>query len=150
MLRDSIPSLTLEAGPSRAATEDDMQIIGLDPGAKFTGMAILDCDTSEFALWLESDDPTVIWHVLAEYYRKGDHIVLEAMLGGGRRDEWIQRTIEVLGYLKYRAKEAGYSVEEAPNQMRLANVSKVPKFIRGKDAVSAAAHALSHKERYGL
>jgi len=76
MLRDSIPSLTLEAGPSRAATEDDMQIIGLDPGAKFTGMAILDCDTSEFALWLESDDPTVIWHVLAEYYRKGDHIVL--------------------------------------------------------------------------
>lgn len=125
-----------------------MRIIGIDPGANFTGIAVLDADTGEFEFWAEADDPIVIWEFIATFCHSEEcEIVLEDMLGGGRRDEYIQRTTEVLGYLDNRCREAGLHVERVPQQARLANVKNVPKEIRRKDERSAAAHALSHRER---
>jgi hypothetical protein len=125
-----------------------MRIIGVDPGANFTGIAVLDDTTGEFEFWGESDDPVVIWEFIALYARDGVAIViLEDMLGSGRRDEYIQRTIEVLGYLDNRCREAGVEVQRVPQQARLANVRNVPPEIRRKDERSAAAHALSYRER---
>lgn len=124
-----------------------MRIIGIDPGANYTGIAVLDARTGEFEFWAESDHPIVIWEFIALYGRTRSVIVIEDMLGSGRRDTFIQRTIEILGYLYHRCKEAGLMVERVPQQARLANVKNVPDTIKRKDERSAAAHALSYRER---
>ena len=132
-----------------------MRIIGIDPGAKFTGIAVLNATTGEFEFWAESDDPVAIWEMVVGQLMHGYdgeevHIVIEDILGGGRRDEYVQRTIEVLGYLYNRCREIKLRVTRVAPQARLANVSRVPKKIRGKDEKAAAAHALSYKEGHGL
>lgn len=124
-----------------------MRIIGVDPGANFTGIAVLDAASGEFEFWAESDEPVAIWEFIHLYAGPHTIVVIEDMLGSGRRDTFIQRTIEVLGYLVYRCKEAGLTVVRVAQQARLANVKNVPKQIRRKDERSAAAHALSYRER---
>lgn len=127
-----------------------LRIIAIDPGANFTGIAVLDDATGDFDFWAESDDPVVIWEFIELYHHQGDVVLLEALLGSGRRDEFIVRTIEVIGYLDNRCREAGITVERVPQQARLANVRNVPRKIKRKDERAAAAHALSHRERMSI
>lgn len=123
-----------------------MRIIGIDPGAIYTGIAVLEND--EFTYWNESDDPVVIWVAIEEACRYGEGtVVVEDYLGTGRRSSYSQRTTEVLGYIYHRCREEGIPVERVPQQARLANVANVPKAISRKDEKSAAAHALSYRER---
>jgi hypothetical protein len=123
-----------------------MRYIGVDPGAKFTGVAVLEVP-STFLYHAEFDDPTEVMLAIQRYAQPGDKVIVEAMLGGGGRDTYIVSTIEVVGYVYYSCIEIGIEVEKVPNQARLANVANVPKTITGKDEVSAAAHALSAEER---
>jgi hypothetical protein len=124
-----------------------MRVIGVDPGAVYTGVAILDSD-GKFIYWNESDDPVVIWVAIEEACRYGEGVVVvEDFLGSGRRNEYTQRTTEALGYIYHRCREEGITVERVPQQARLANVMNVPKEISRKDEKAAAAHALSYRER---
>jgi hypothetical protein len=125
-------------------------VIGVDPGAKFSGLAV-DLD-GQFVFWLESDDPVVLWEVIE--INAAEHkelvVVLEDILGEGPRGSSIQRTIEILGYIYHRCREAGIPCERVPNQVRLANVKRVPNYIRRKDERAAAAHVLSYRERQAI
>lgn len=139
-----------------------MYYIGIDPGAKFTGIAIIDSsknEKNEFVFHREYDDPVHLFCDLLDFgvlVISRCRIAIEDMLGSGRRDDNIVRTIKVLGYLENRLREYGiiYTcdlvVELVPQQARLAYVSLVPKNITGKDEISAAAHALALRERSKL
>jgi len=123
--------------------------IGVDPGSKFTGIAILEEDGT-FSFHGEYDNPVAAWEVIARETdgHQWDYVViLEDMLGSGQRDAHIIRTIKLVGYIYYHCIEAGITVELVPNQARLANIGNVPFDITGKDEIAAAAHALSAKER---
>lgn len=130
-----------------------MRCIGVDPGAKFTGVAILESDGAfsdhrEFALPLDA------WHFIeVEAVKEHDPddgvvVALEDFLGGGVLNRWKLTTIKIVGYIYWRCLEAGVSVLLVPNQVRLANVANVPNTITGKDEIAAAAHALTARERW--
>jgi hypothetical protein len=129
-----------------------MLVVGVDPGANFTGIAIYDTEKNRFTEWNESEDPVVIGATIVNAIRPYTDgvVVVEDYLGAGRRSTYSQRTTEVLGYIYHRCREEGITVERVPQQARLANVANVPKEISRKDEVSAAAHALSYRERNGL
>lgn len=123
-----------------------MRYIGVDPGANFTGVAVLEVPDT-FLFHAEFSDPTEVMIAIQRFAGPGDRVIVEAMLGGGNRDAHIVKTIEVVGYVYYSCKEIGIEVEKVPNQARLANVKNVPSEITGKDEISAAAHALTAQER---
>lgn len=128
-----------------------MRICGVDPGAIFTGLAIWSTQINCFTVHCESEDPVVIWSLIQDETEYDTAvIVVEDYLGTGRRSSYSQRTTEVLGYIYNRAREEGIPVERPGSQARLANVANVPRDITGKDEISAAAHALSYRERNGL
>lgn len=137
-----------------------MYYIGIDPGAIYTGLAMLTAvpdpgDTYTFDFHKEYSDPVELWIDLLDFnvLNHPCRIAIENMLGSGRRDNNITQTIKVLGYLEYRLQEYGrlfgsdLVVEIVPQQVRLAYVSLVPKTITGKDEISAAAHAIAIRER---
>lgn len=126
-----------------------MRYIGVDPGSKFTGLAILEEDGT-FSLHGEYENPIEVWLIIeaeGETDWENVTIILEDLIGGGQRDEHITRTIKIVGYLQFHCEESGYRYILVPNQARLANVMNVPFSIPGKDEIAAAAHALSAKER---
>lgn len=124
-----------------------MYYIGIDPGSNYTGLAILSGDV--FVYHREYIDPVLLWTEMEALIDTQTCLAaIEDMLGTGRRDKHIVRTIKVLGYLEYRFREQGrIKPEIVPQQVRLAYVSLVPKNITGKDEKSAAAHALALRER---
>lgn len=126
-----------------------MNFFGVDPGANFTGLAVLN-DNGEFVFHSEYADPIGVWNRIDWMYDRScdDVIVLENFVGGGGRDEFVTRTIKVVGYIENRCREAGYHLVLVNPQARLANVANVPAEITGKDEIAAAAHALSARERW--
>lgn len=130
-----------------------MYYIGIDPGSKLSGLAIL--DEMIFVHHKEYEDPVNLWLDIVDgnFLSHPCRIALEDMVGSGRRDENINRTMKVLGYLQFRIAEYGILnsidlvLELVVQQFRLAYVSLVPKYITGKDEKSAAAHALALRER---
>src|SRR5271170_1162087 len=72
-----------------------MYYVGIDPGAIYTGLAVLHEDSSVFHR--EYVDPVALyrdlWHQLLKL-NKSCHIALEAMIGGGPRNDSITRTIK--------------------------------------------------------
>jgi hypothetical protein len=124
-----------------------MRYIGVDPGANFTGVAVLEADGS-FSLHQELTDPVSVWLVIEDETIEGvTQVILEDFIGGGQRDAYVTKTIKTVGYLENRCREAGVSIKLVNPQARLANVENVPKEITGKDEIAAAAHALSERER---
>ena len=126
-----------------------MRYFAVDPGANFTGIAILS-ESGEFEFHGEYADPVDAWKRIDWNYDhalRNDVIILEDFVGGGSRDVNVTRTIKILGYLENRCREEGYRVELVNPQARLANVRNVPAWITGKDEIAAAAHALSARER---
>lgn len=124
-----------------------MRFIGVDPGSIYTGVAVLSF-AGRFLFHGEFAYPVDAWYEIWSWSNKDCRITLEDMLGSGRRDAHISRTLKVVGYIQFRCQEESLTVELVPNQARLANVSNVPPEITGKDEISAAAHALSARERY--
>lgn len=128
-----------------------MRFIGVDPGANFTGIAILHAESGNFIYHAEFADPLDVWNRIDWHYDTiiGDDVIcLENFIGGGGRDEYVTKTIKTVGYLEHRCREAGYHLILVNPQARLANVANVPPEIHGKDEIAAAAHALSAKERW--
>jgi hypothetical protein len=111
-----------------------------------SGLAVM--LAGEFVFWLESDDPVVLMDVITAEAQSGPvQVILENILGSGPRDHYIQRTIEILGYIDNSCRGLGIPCERVPQQARLANVKNVPAYIHGKDERAAAAHVLSYRER---
>jgi hypothetical protein len=130
-----------------------MRFIGVDPGARFTGVAVLESDGT-FSQHGEYASALDVWRVI-EREAKLPHdpddslaIILEDLLGSGERNRFITTTIKIVGYIYWRCIEATLSVFLVPNQARLANIGNVPAEITGKDERSAAAHALTARERW--
>jgi hypothetical protein len=123
------------------------RLIGIDPGALMSGLAVR--KAGKFVFWLETDDPCVLWEVIFDIavLHRDTEVILEDFLGSGRRDNAIKRTIEVLGYVYYSCIAHGVPVELVEPQKRLAYVSLVPAYIHGKDERAAAAHVLAAEER---
>lgn len=130
-----------------------MRFIGIDPGANFTGVAVLESNGT-FSVHCELAMPLDVWHLIETETTKehdpddGVSIVLEDFLGGGSLNRYKLTTIKIVGYIYWRCLEAGIAVLLVPNQARLSNVSNVPEEITGKDEISAAAHALTAQERW--
>ncbi len=125
-----------------------MRFIGVDPGSKYTGIAVLDEDGT-FLSHGELSDPIDVWREIYHWSPgSGVRIILEDLLGSGRRDAHIARTLKIVGYLENRCREANLTLHLVPNQARLPNVANVPPEITGKDEIAAAAHALSARERW--
>lgn len=128
-----------------------MRFIGVDPGANFTGVAVLHSESGNFVYHGEFADPVEAWYRINWNYDMiigDDVVVLEDFVGGGGRDECVTKTIKTVGYIENRCREERYRVLLVNPQARLANVSRVPAEITGKDEIAAAAHALSAKERW--
>jgi hypothetical protein len=126
-----------------------MRYIAIDPGSKFTGIAVLEEDGT-FSFHGEYAEPIAAWFIIeseSEDDLVNTTIILEDLIGGGQRDEHITRTIKIVGYFEFHCAESGYRMILVPNQARLANVKNVPSDITGKDEIAAAAHALSARER---
>lgn len=126
-----------------------MRFIGVDPGANYTGVAVLE-DDGTFSAHREFGSPLDAWRMIYAETRKDPNttIILEDLLGSGRRDSFITKTLKVVGYLYWRCIESVLSVILVPNQRRIANVQNVPDDITGKDERAAAAHALTARERW--
>jgi len=131
-----------------------LRYIGIDPGAKFTGIAVYDTSVEQFIYHAEMANPVAVVQAIQEYVENDASepedesvVVLEDFLGSSPRDENVVATIKIVGYVYWTCKELGIIVVLVPNQARLANVANVPCDITGKDELAAAAHALSAKER---
>lgn len=126
-----------------------MYYFGIDPGANYSGLAILDNDI--FVLNGEYSEPVSLWFALEPWvsHFPPDEIcgVIEDFLGSGASNIYRKKTVMALGYFQYRMSEFNVDLEIVPQQARLAYVSLVPKKINGKDEISAAAHALALRER---
>lgn len=128
-----------------------MRFIAVDPGANFTGIAVLENKTGKFLFHGEYDDPVDAWLRISWNYDSvlnDDLVVLENFIGGGQRDEYVTKTIKTVGYIEHHCRESGYHVVLVNPQVRLSNVKNVPDEITGKDEIAAAAHALSARERW--
>lgn len=126
-----------------------MRFVAIDPGANFTGVAVLENDGT-FSFHGEFADPVLVAErMLREAYKDPDDTltIVEDFLGGGGRDKYVTSTIKVVGYLYLRCREARIRVILVANQQRLANVDNVPAEITGKDERAAAAHALTQREK---
>jgi hypothetical protein len=127
-----------------------MRYIGVDPGAKFTGLAVLGHDRN-FSRHVEIpyERTQDVWRIIAfeVMYDRNTVVILEDLIGSGQRDVHIIRTIKVVGYIYWSCIEEDITVDLVPNQARLANVRNVPSEITGKDEIAAAAHALTALER---
>lgn len=125
-----------------------MYFIGIDPGANYNGLAILNDDV--FVFHDEYWSPVKLWGKIEPLVALGKdqvHTVVEDMIGGGRRDVFIKKTILALGYFQNRLIEADAYVEVTVPNARKAYVSQVPTSWR-KDERSAGAHALALRERH--
>ena len=124
-----------------------MYFIGIDPGANFNGLAILNDDV--FVFHDEYSDPVKLWQKIEPLAANRDeaHFVVEDFIGGGRRDSFVKRTIEALGYFRHRLLEAHAYAEVVVPDARKPYVSLVPIAWR-KDERSAGAHALALRERH--
>lgn len=125
-----------------------MYFIGIDPGANYSGLAILNDDV--FVFHDEYHDPVKLWQKiepLAAMNRDEAHFVVEDFIGGGRRDVYVKKTILALGYFQHRLIEIGAYVEVIVPDARKAYVSLVPMAWR-KDERAAGAHALALRERH--
>ena len=130
-----------------------MRFIGVDPGANYTGVAVLESD-GHFSVHAEFGCPTDVWELICRECVKshdpddGTTVILEDFLGAGRRDNYVTTTIKIVGYIYWSCIGSAFSVQLVPNQARLPNVRNVPIEITGKDEIAAAAHALSARERW--
>lgn len=126
-----------------------MYYFGIDPGANYSGLAILNDDV--FVYSGEHAKPVDLWFALEEWvtYLPPDQIcgVIEDFLGSGASNTYRKKTVMALGYFQYRMSEFNVDVEVVPQQFRLAYVKLVPRQISGKDEIAAAAHALALRER---
>lgn len=123
-------------------------LIGVDPGANYTGVVIWDNDHG-FTFHREYREPERAWDIIVKHHAiHGDRleVIVEDFLGGGHLNNDKRRTIEVLGLVYWGCKHAGIRVHRPPQQRRLCNVDNVPDYITGKDEIAAAAHVLSHLE----
>lgn len=127
-----------------------VRFIAVDPGANYTGVAVLEEDGT-FSEHGEYSSPLDVWQVVRDANEKDPRntiVIIEDFLGGGSRDKFVTTTLKTLGYIYWRCLECVISAILVPNQARLANVRNVPKEITGKDEIAAAAHALSARERW--
>lgn len=127
-----------------------MYYVGVDPGANFSGLAVLDGQTNSFTEYGAFERPTELWHVLREWISLGTDCVtvaIEDFLGSGASNTYRKKTVMALGYIQYRCEESGADIEVVPQQVRLAYVGLVPSEITQKDEIAAAAHALALQER---
>ena len=127
-----------------------MLFAGADPGARNTGVAIM--DDKRFVMWAEFADPIEAMVVIRTHAAMDPSMVMivEAFIGSGRLNKRRIRTIEIVGYLFFACEELGLEVVRQVNQVRLPSVRLVPAAIRGKDERAAAAHVLAYRERHGV
>lgn len=133
--------------PSLVGERRAMYYIGIDPGANYSGIAILNDET--FVESGEFANPCELWELAEEYieYNPTTWTVIEDFLGSGASNTYRKKTVMALGYFQYRCAEIDANYEVVPQQTRLAYVKLVPYEISGKDEKSAAAHALALRER---
>jgi len=123
-----------------------IRIIGIDPGAIYSGFALYDHEAAEFTQWGETEDPCVLMQFIV--LNQPAVVALEDFIGAGVLNKERNRTIQILGYVRFSCTEQQISCYVRPPQRRLAYVSKVPRQINRKDERSAAAHALSFLEEF--
>lgn len=130
-----------------------MYYIGVDPGANFTG--VVTHDGEKFTRWKEFLDPVAVWREIEAPLEAGWEVtvILEDFTGTGRLNRYRKKTMEVLGYIRFRCNEAR---ERFGSQLRCViqiqqrrkpYVSAVPKAIVGKDEIAAAAHVIAYLTR---
>lgn len=135
-----------------------MHILSVDPGL-MSGVAVYDTEALTFDV-AQYENRRDLTHWVHEHWNF-DHVLVEDFQSSGSMTKEARYTVELLGWLNSYFEWEYHIVPRNPSpQARLSGVTTATELIgdarlqrmhrKGKDAISALAHAISWARRYDL